>query len=143
MERPDTELLDAFLAGHIDVAGDSGGVADATVAAWQGIERALRPILGHGGVVGLYRRTLHLASATHPWLPADPPDTEGPEAAPARLHAALAQCPTAEAKAGATSFLRHFDALLSSLVGPALTARLLRPVWDADPGAQNEQDARP
>lgn len=142
MERPETELLHTFLARHVDAAGDAGGVADATVSAWVAIERTLQPILGKGGVDGLYRRSLHLATGQHPWLSSDASDADSRHADPGALHAALAGQSTAEAQAGAASFLRHFDALLSGLVGPALTARLLRPVWVGTPGAMNEQDTR-
>lgn len=142
MERPETELLHTFLARHVDAAGDAKGVADATVATWKSIEKALQPILGKGGVDGLYRRSLHLATNQHPWLAPGTTDAEPRHADPGSLHAALAGQSTAEAQAGAASFLRHFDALLSSLVGPALTARLLRPVWVGSPGAMNEQDTR-
>ncbi|TXK62377.1 hypothetical protein [Alkalisalibacterium limincola] len=142
MERPETELLHAFVSRHIDAARDAGAVADATLATWISIDRALQPILGKGGVAGLYRRSLHLATDQHPWLSPETTQASARDADPDALHAVLARRPTAEAQAGAASFLRHFDALLSSLVGPALTARLLGPVWAGNPGALNEQDTR-
>lgn len=112
------------------------------MAAWGSIEQALHPILGKGGVAGLYRRSLHLAATQHPWLDVDNPGLEARNLDTAALRATLAQQSTADARAGAADFLRHFNALLSSLVGPSLTARLLRPVWVGDPQDVNEQDTR-
>jgi hypothetical protein len=139
---PDTKSLNAFVSRHIEGTGDAGQAADATLAAWGSIDRALQPIFGKNGVAGLYRRSLHLAAAEHPWLETDRPGGENRDIDVDALRAALAQQSTADAKAGAAAFLRHFDALLSSLVGPSLTARLLRPVWGGDPQEPNEQDTR-
>lgn len=112
------------------------------MAAWESIEQALHPVLGKGGVAGLYRRSLHLAAAQHPWLDVDTPGLDARNLDPGALRATLAQQSTADARAGAAGFLRQFNALLSSLVGPSLTARLLRPVWGGDPQDVNEQDTR-
>lgn len=124
------------------MAANAAGVADATASAWREIEQALRPILGSGGVRGLFQRSLHLAANEHPWLARDNGDDEAGNAEPDALQATLAQGTTAEAQAAASSFLRHFDQLLSSLVGSTLTARLLRPVWTVASGLPNEQDTR-
>lgn len=142
MEGPGTEALNTFLSRHIEGTGDADHVADATLAAWGAIDRALQPIFGKNGVAGLYRRSLHLAAAEHPGLDIDSPDGDNRDINVDALRAALAQQSTADAQAGAAAFLRHFDALLSSLVGPSLTARLLQPVWSGDPKAPNKQDPR-
>jgi hypothetical protein len=108
-------------------------------AIWQEIDGALTPILGRGGVAALYKRSLHLTSAANPWL------TLGREGDPtamdlAALKAALGQQTGAAAAAGGGALLQTFYDLLSSLVGPSLTERLLRSVWSASSSGPSAQD---
>lgn len=134
------EPLDRRLAAHGDV--DAGQVADAQAAVWRDINLALHPIIGRRGVAALYDRSLALASARHPWLATGQP--VAPDAIDASaLHAALAMRPPAEAAAGGGALLQVFRDLLSSLIGAALTDRLLRDVWSRPTDPATAQDSSP
>jgi hypothetical protein len=106
---------------------DAEPVADAMVSAWQSIDRALRPIIGTGGVAALYQRSLDLSVPNHPWLAGT---YEGLEKAldAAPLQAALAQQSCADGIATGGALLQMFCRLLAGLVGPSLTEQLLLPV---------------
>ena len=107
---------------------DSRQIADAALSTWQSIAAALSPIVGQRGVAALYKRSLHLARASRPWLTAAHDDALVVADFRA-LHAALIQQPPAEAAAGHAALLKTFRDLLTSLIGPSLTERLLRSVW--------------
>lgn len=104
-------------------------VARAAVAVWRGIDQALAPIIGRGGLSALFERSLHLASLQHPALIAAHEDTllSGDFAALESIYTASSG---AEAAAAHGALLVAFCALLTGLVGEPLTARLLQPVWD-------------
>jgi hypothetical protein len=104
-------------------------VARAIVLIWGEIDATLSPILGPRGVAMLYKRSLVLAGVAHGWLPrVDEPLPTAVDLAP--LRAALIQQGNTVAIDGGSAFLRTFYELLSSLVGPSLTERLLRSIWD-------------
>lgn len=106
---------------------------------WLEIETALAPILGQQGVAALFKRSLYLTGAAHPWLTGR---HEGAQPAVDLLtfKALLAQQTSAEAAAGASALLQQFHDLLSSLVGPSLTERLLRSVWAKPLSGSHAQD---
>ena len=98
------------------------------VAIWQDIDATLRPILGQRGVASLYRRSLHLTTAAHPWF-AGMQDATHPALDLAALEATLAAQDKLEAAAGAGDLLQAFHELLASLVGTSLTDQLLSSIW--------------
>jgi hypothetical protein len=108
---------------------DQGGpdTAASTVATWQAVDAALRPILGGRGVAALYWRSLHLAAADHPWLVQDSVAVD-PAMDLQTLAAAIGRQSPGEAAAGSRAALDKFHTLLVSLVGTSLTARLLASV---------------
>ena len=126
------------LAYRLGSDADASQIAAAVGTLCDEIERALAPIVGRRGVEALFERSLQLAMAL------DAPATEGGGAGVVQLrqhglqrHRVRAGLDRAAALAGA--FLTEFQSLLASLVGPALTERLLRPVWPppaGDPPAQ-------
>lgn len=120
-------------------------VAAACGALWLEIVAVLSPIIGTRGVAALGQRSLHLASATHPWLAARP--SADPDALDAAwLVSLLAQRSGDEAAAAGSTFLQAFRELLSSLIGASLTERLLRSVWgppDTPLNSANAQDSPP
>ncbi len=124
-------------------AGTAGHVAQTMVSAWQGIDAVLSPIIGQRGLALLYKRSLHITGRAHLWL-ADL--HEGSHQATmdlAALEAVFAQQSSAEAAAAGGVLLQTFHELLSSLIGAALTERLLRPVWDTFSSAPPAQDSTP
>ncbi|WP_053076534.1 hypothetical protein [Caenimonas sp. SL110] len=113
--------------------------ADAAVAAWTALHDALAPVIGQGGAAALYKRALHLARVDYPWLAAA---YEG-AATPGNfssLHAALAAQDTPVAAAAHATIVRTLNDLLSTLIGPSLTERLLKPashLLSAGPAVQD------
>jgi hypothetical protein len=111
-------------------------VAESMAFTWKRVDVALRPVIGQHGVDALYRRSLHLTVASHSWL-MDACQGMDKAADVTSLKAALAQQNCADAVAAGGSLLQTFQQLLASLIGPSLTERLLRPVWEAlDPPQQ-------
>lgn len=110
---------------------DAARIADAIVALWEQVEAALAPIIGRSGVVALYRRSVHLAAAAHPWLQLQ----EDAQATLdlAALKSALIRQDRAETAAGGVAVLQAFHTLLASLIGASLTTRLLDAVWAVPP----------
>lgn len=126
--------------GGVAAAATAAQIADATVAAWQAIDSALAPIIGQRGVAALYKRSLHLNRLLRPCLNAALETTEAPLGL-ASLKAALAQQSADDAAAIGGELLQTFHELLTTLVGPSLTERLLRSVWTgflSGPPAQDD-----
>jgi hypothetical protein len=62
---------------------------------------------------------------------------------PSGLRSALVQQAAAEAAAGGSALFDSFHELLASLIGAALTDRLLRSVWTRTSGDSPAQDTSP
>jgi hypothetical protein len=115
--------LIGLLEGHVDAAMVAGVVG----RTWIDIESALSPVLGKRGVAALYKRSLHLSGPGHGWL------SEIEEASTSVidfdvLQKAFIGQGNAEATSAAIAMLKAFCELLISLVGVALTERLLSPL---------------
>lgn len=116
----------AVASAALPQPADAHAIAELAVAGWRRIDAVLAPVIGHGGVAALYRRSLFLARVERPWLPGvhagalDPVEFS-------ELRAALALQAASEADAANKALQRTFHDLLASLVGSALTERLLRP----------------
>ncbi len=136
------QLIAAWLARHDDGDATAGQVAELVLAKCQVIEAGLAPIIGVRGVAALHRRSLHLASRSHPWLAAKSLSEPAPDAL-AHLNALLSQQTSAEAALGGAAFLQAFHDLLGSLVGHSLTERLLRNAWIDFMSAPPTQDTQP
>ena len=122
---------DSLTAAGASPGPDAAQIAQSWVGVWQEIERVLAPIVGMGGVAALYRRSLHLAGADHPWLEGGI-DRVGHGIDLPALQAAMAKRSSADAAAGGRALLQSFRELLTSLIGGALSERLLGAVL-ADP----------
>ena len=95
------------------------------------ITAVLAPIIGRGGVDALFKRSLYLASKSHPWL-AQASKGVLTAVEPAGLKTVFAGQSSADAAAGGGLLLQSFHDLLSRLIGSSLTERLLGPIL-ADP----------
>jgi len=139
LENQPSRRVASPLARRVGADADAAQIAEAIFSIWEEIDDALTPIIGPQGLVALYRRTLHLTSAAHPWMALG---REGVQTAmaPAELKTRLAQRTRADAAAAGGAFLRTFDDLLASLVGPSLTERLLRSVWENSSSGAPAQD---
>lgn len=128
MDSKDPSAIALALNKQAETGASANQIADAVVRLWQQIGAVLMPIVGIRGVAALYKRSLYTAARAHPWLPSTPADLASSPDLPA-LQLALASRPSAEAALGGADLLHHFDSLLSDLIGPALTERLLRSAW--------------
>lgn len=109
-------------------AATAGQIAKSIVSTWHDIDVALRPIIGQRGVVLLYKRSLHLACPTHPWLAGAQNITQDAMDLMA-LDEVFTRQDSAQAATAGGVLLQTFHQLLSSLIGSSLTEQLLRPVW--------------
>ena len=134
--------LPAPLAHRVGRDANATQIADAVAATWQEIDTALAPILGSRGVAALYKRSLYLCGATHPWLAVLHEGVQtGVGLAP--LKTLLTRQGSADAANAANALFQTFHQLLSSLIGPSLTERLLRSVWSDFSGGSPAQDTWP
>lgn len=141
--------LAAFVSALAQRAGDgtdAACIADALAASLQDIDAALRPIVGAGGVAALGARSLAVVSDQHPWLAGLVGD--GAAGAPmaidlAALRQVVAQQRSAEAAVAGAALLHALHELLASLIGAALTERLLHATWPKSPTAAPQQDRTP
>ncbi len=144
-DRSPRRSLTAPLAGRVQDDSSADQIATACGALWIELDLALSPIIGLRGVTALGQRSLHLASAVHPWLSARQPG--GPTTLDAAsLVSLLAQRSSEDAAAAADTFLQTFHGLLTSLIGGSLTERLLRTAWGPPEPSLNspsEQDTKP
>ena len=124
----DTRRLAAPLAYRLGDGADTEALAVAFVAVWREVDAALRPVIGARGVAALFHRSVHLASAGHPWLAGA---RQGSQVEPdlGAVSDLLRRQHTDTALAGADEFLATFHVLLATLIGPSLTERLLRSAW--------------
>jgi hypothetical protein len=132
-------LSSALLRGGTDPAE---AVAERVLATWGRIDAALAPIIGAMGVAAMYRRTLHLCMADHPWLAAAL-DGSARRLDVGTLRAALLTQDSAAAAAAGGDLFQTFHELLAGMVGGALTTRLLRSVWAELEGGDAAEDQRP
>jgi hypothetical protein len=132
----------APLAHRVEKDAGAEQIAEEAVALWHEIDRALSPIIGKGGVAALYRRSLHVSGAVHPWLASS---HEGAPMAldPAPLKLLLAKQSNADAASGSRAVLQAFHALLSTLIGAVLTEQLLGSVWSLHLSSAPAQDSSP
>jgi len=119
-------------------APDAAAVAEATIDIWHQVADRLAPVIGMQGVDVLLSHSLHLTSATFPWL-VNPGDRGSNAAQLATLEARLAGCkPEASAEASCALFVT-FTELLTTLIGESLTGRLLSPVWEPQASAPGRE----
>ena len=114
----------------------------AAVAAWTAIDGALSPIIGARGIAALYKRSVHLVLADHPWLAAAYEGALQPGDF-ASLRAALSQQNAQNAAAAHDAVLKTFQDLLDSLIGRSLTQRLLQTARDQLSSGAAVQDQSP
>lgn len=142
VEEQQSRRLATALARQAQRGASAAEVADTVVAMWRRVDVALRPIVGQRGVATLHKRSLHLTNAAHPWLGA-PQDGVPVVMDLEDLHSRLAQQDSAMAAAAGGDLFQTFHELLTSLVGPSLTERLLRPVWTDSSSGPPAQDTSP
>jgi hypothetical protein len=130
------------LAGRLAGDADARQLSEAIAAVWHEIDVALHPVIGHRGVAALYMRSLRQCMPAHPWLVGACRDSMG-DMDLLVLKSAVAQQTAGEAAAAGPALFDAFRSLLASLVGTALTDRLLLPVWASPSGKPPAQDNTP
>lgn len=142
MQTPAPRRIEAALAAEARSGADAGQIAARVVAACREVDAALAPVIGARGVAALFQRSVHLAAEAVPWLAggggAGPTGIDLPA-----LESLLSARDAADAAVGGGRLLQQFDDLLASLIGPALTARLLRSVWDRLASPSSASETRP
>ncbi|WP_339547680.1 hypothetical protein [Pseudomonas sp. RA_35y_Pfl2_P32] len=119
----------ASLAQRVGPNADSERVAQAIVSTLQEMDAALTPIIGHQGVTALYRRSLQLCGSTHPRVAGTYDSVQANMDLTALTSKLVAQSDSDALFLGEV-LLTTFYELLTTLIGPSLTARLLRGVWE-------------
>ncbi|MDR8363081.1 MULTISPECIES: hypothetical protein [Pseudomonas] len=119
----------ASLTHRVGPNADIATTAQAITSILQNMDTALTPIIGQQGVAALYRRSLHLCAANHPRL-AGTYDSVQASLDLTALKSVLVEQSEADALFFGEVLLTTFYELLTTLIGPSLTARLLRGVWE-------------
>jgi len=127
MPSPASRRIAAALETRAGPDANASRVASTVVAFWRDIEGQMTPIIGPRGVAALYGRSLYLTSRNFPWIGCLPNSAAATMDLTA-LRGALAWQSTALASEGGAALLLTFHTLLVSMVGGALTERLLHDV---------------
>ena len=132
----------ASLTHRVGPNADIVKTAHAIISILQDIEAALTPVIGQQGVAALYRRSLHLCGSTHPRL-TGPCDRVQAGQVLTALKSVLVEQSEADALFFGEMLLTIFYELLTTLIGPSLTARLLRGVWEPSLSDTSSQENSP
>jgi len=129
MENPRIGWAITALADQVRLSTDAHDIANTITLVWNGIDLALRPIIGKRGVDALFRRCIEVTALSYPWIAAVSTDVQSAMDLDALREVLLSQEPTHFA-AASDAMLTQFHAMLAELIGLSLTERLLRPVLD-------------
>ena len=128
MDSQDGPLVAAALEHRVRDGAPATHIAAAVADTWRHAEQCLSPVIGPQGVAALYRRSLALTGQSHPWL-ASLNDQVQAGVDLTALTSALAARESAEAAQAGGELLQTFYGLVAGLIGPSLTHRLLRFMW--------------
>ena len=126
----------------LEVGTESARVAAAAVRLWDNAFLRLAPFIGDHGVLLLYRRSLHLSRSNHPLLAplAEIAQTPVGDADFSGLKSALEREAPEKAEEASRALFSTFTVLLATLIGEALTTRLLAPVPRDDETDESPQE---
>ncbi|TPG78295.1 hypothetical protein EAH78_12000 [Pseudomonas arsenicoxydans] len=106
------------------------------------MDAALTPIIGQQGVTALYRRSVHLCASTHPRL-AGTCDKVPAGMDLIALKSIIVEQSDIDALFFGEVLLITFYELLTTLIGPSLTERLLRGMWEPSLSDTPSQETSP
>jgi hypothetical protein len=129
MEKPKIGWAITALADQVGRNRDAKDIANAIALVWDGIDLALRPIIGKRGVDALFRRCVEVTALSYPWIAALSADVQSSMDLQT-LRDVLLRQELAHFAAASDAMLAQFHAMLAELIGLSLTERLLRPVLD-------------
>ena len=129
MDSPKRPRLTVVMAQRFGQESAPAQIAHWITLMFEELDAALMPLLGAHGVATVYQRGLHLTAAAHPWLVTSHDRTQhGMDLA--HLTSVLGQQSSGNAAAGGCALLQMVRDVLASVIGAALTERLLHPVWE-------------
>jgi len=132
----------ASLAHRVGPNADIAKTAHAITSTLQDMVTALTPIIGHQGVAALYRRSLHLCASTYPRL-ACTYDNLQASMDLIELKTILVEQDETDAQFFGEMLLTILYDLLTTLIGPSLTARLLSGVYQSSLSDTPSQENSP
>lgn len=133
-------ILEALTPPTGDPA-DRAETAARLLWSWRRIALHLTPLIGDAGFQSLYARTVHLTIPHFAALrPA--PKAVSLDAALQRLKEDLESLAPPDAERAGRMLLATFTELLSTLIGEALTARILRSSWAEEGSSINAQEMK-
>lgn len=132
----------ASLARRVGDIVDLANIAEAIISTLRDMDAALTPIIGRQVAAALYRRSLHLSISIHPRMAVT---YDGVQAALdlTALKSVLVEQSEADALLFGEVLLTTFYELLTTLIGPSLTARLLHSVWENSLSGTPAQETLP
>jgi hypothetical protein len=132
--QSEARRIQATIADLAAINSDALRIAEVAASTWREIYSVLSPVIGPGGVIALYQRSLYMTRAAYPCLTAA--RDEGPQPGEfAALQQVLSQQTSTLVAAANGALLDTFCELLANLIGVPLTERLLRSVRNLPPGA--------
>jgi hypothetical protein len=120
---------------------DAKALAAAALRLYETLAGQLSPLIGEAGVRALTARSLHLVQRNFTWLAEvrDPGPSERPFA---QVGLRLERQEPALAREAAAAALATLGGLLATLIGDALTMRILRAAWPSAFPQETQQEAR-
>jgi hypothetical protein len=131
--------LQGRLESRLVEGADSAQMTDAAVSLWTDIAAVVAPVIGTLGMAALLRRTLSLSLAAMPSLAIALQDSTSTNVFDG-LRKALSMQSGADVARSNEVLLRTFFELLATLIGSALTERLLAYVPDNASSGQPPQE---
>lgn len=133
------QVIQRLLSDKAGPGATPHAIAEAAVHTWTQAQTVLAQLIGENGVQALYARSLHLTQATYPWLATVEAPAPGP-APLSDLKSSLERRSASDAAEASSAFLAGFETLLISLIGEALSTRLLNSAWpDGDSGTTSQE----
>jgi hypothetical protein len=134
MERDDDKRQPSSDDGTVKPLG---GVAADRLRPWRRISGQLVPLIGESGLCALFGRAARTMAVRYEWLSVDPARKSTVELLSA-LERDLAGVERAVADIANAELLNTFTRQLSSLIGEALTSRLLAQATSSSPEAPED-----
>jgi hypothetical protein len=134
------QAIQRALTREAGTGTDAKALAAAALRVYETLAGQLALLIGDGGVKALTARSLHLVRRDFPWL-AETEASGLAEGLFARFGSSLERQEPAVATEAAIAALATLGGLLESLIGEALTMRVLRAAWPGAFAGETQQEA--
>ena len=135
------QAIQRVLTRQAGTDADAKALAAAALRVYDTLASQLVLLIGDGGVRALTARSLHLVQGDFPWL-AEAQETDPSEGPFAQFGLCLERQEPAVATEAAAAALATLGGLLETLIGDALTMRVLRAAWPSAFPDATRQEAR-